>query len=463
MLLHGHLARTVQHSTCMQLAHKITLTFLLAADLLRCGAVQGVLIKHCGNIVKVYASSIASLFAAWVSQMLLKDPPPAMFYAGICLALAATVQLQKARSSESGSADGRLHSKSSTGRRLGCVPQQQQQHKIQGSLVVPIALAVLLLLFVPQMIPWSRDWTSLQQGGLGDAHAAGANTTFRQLPANLHNPASLVPHSITLAPMPALPPFQPTCLVRFENRTLLGCRPMNCSLAESCSIDEATCCAYYNLRMLNAFDRLLLQKGLQGEYSVVYGTALGAARNQSVLGHTHDIDMAFSPTALQVLAQNATREQLWRQGYVFWHDRYLWRACPHDQHPAPEFRAAMVFNMTHAEWETQTGSASAVYMDGYIMWRMPDGARSCADKFANPDAAIMLQPMAPAASAAARAAHSPHDPPDARLQQQQEGEESGQQRRFCLQQSKTPIDVRAAERPAAVAGLALPAPHNLEE
>jgi hypothetical protein len=425
--------------------------------------VQGVLIKHYGNIVKVYASSTASLLGAWISQMLLQDPPPAMFYAGICLALAATVQLQKARSPESGSADGTLHSKQgSAGRRLGHVPQQQQQHKIQGSLVVPIALAVLVLLFVPQVVPWDRDWMTLPQA-TGSMHAAGADATTRQLPANLHNPASLVPDSITLAPMPPLPPFQPTCLVRFENRTLLGCPPMNCSLAESCSVDDTSCCAYYNLRMLHAFDRLLLQKGLQGQYTTVYGTALGAARNQSILGHTHDIDMALSATALQILAQNATREQLWRQGYVFWHDRFLWRACPHDQHPAPEFRAAMVHNMTHVDWEAETGSASAVYLDGYLMWHQPDGAPSCAVKFANPDAAIMLQPMAPAAAAAARAAHSPHDLPDTRLQQQQEGEDSGQHRRFCLQQSKTPVDVGVAERPAAVAGLALPVPHNLEE
>lgn len=452
------------------------------------------LIKHYGNIIKVYASSIASLFAAWVSQALLKDPPPALFYAGVCLAMAASVQLQRARGSLSGSADagaGHSHHHSSSNkspRRNGQQPQQHHQHhlhqRVKASVAVPVVLALLVLVFVPQMIPWSRDWVNLQRGqasgssssssqaAAAAAAAAAANGTVSssvpQLPANLNNPASLMPQGGIDAPFPALPPFEPACLVRFEDRAQLGCRPVNCSLAASCTVQDKSCCAYLNFRMLHDLDRILYSKGLQGEYALVYGSALGAARNQSVLPDLPNIDMSFSPTAVQVMAQNSTREQLWRQGYVFWHDTYMWRLCPHDQHPASEFRAAMVTNMTHPQWQGRTGSAAAVWMDGYLMWKRPIGASSCATRSADPEsaaqAAILMQPLSPTMSAAARAVHTPQEQHPELGQAAAAASGGGAaERSFCLQQSHRPILIQSGERPAPIASLAFPAPHNMKE
>jgi hypothetical protein len=414
--------------------------------------VQGVLIKHYNNITKLYASSIASLFASWVSQLLLQDPPAPLFYAGVALALAAAVQLPAARHCQS--ADGKPGS------------HQQQQPKIrQASVVVPIALAAVVLVFLPQVVPWSGEWTAMQQGQLTPAAAAvAAGASLQQLPASLHNPASLVPHArITDKPLPALPPFEPTCLVRFEQREQLGCRPINCSLAEACTMQDTSCCAYFNQQMLGDLQRLLHAKGLQGEYAAVYGTALGAERDQAVMGHTHDVDIAFTPTALQVLAQNATREQLWRQGYVLWHDRFLWRMCPHDLHPAPEFRAAMVANITHKQWQNQTGVASGVcYTDGYLMYPLPDGG-SCTEKSVNLETAIMLQPARLPESLSGVAPDSRPDMPGSWQQQHGHGDSAAHTRRFCLQQSKLPVEIRAGGRQARVGGVNLTTLENLEE
>jgi hypothetical protein len=69
------------------------------------------------------------------------------------------------------------------------------------------------------------------------------------------------------------------------------------------------------------FDQFLSSKGLQGEYMLVYGSALGALRNGTVLAHTGDVDFAISPTAVQSLELNSTRQELWRHGYSFWADR----------------------------------------------------------------------------------------------------------------------------------------------
>jgi hypothetical protein len=68
------------------------------------------------------------------------------------------------------------------------------------------------------------------------------------------------------------------------------------------------------------FDHFLSSKGLQGEYMLVYGSALGALRNATVLAHTGDVDFAISPKAVQFLELNSARQELWQHGYSFWAD-----------------------------------------------------------------------------------------------------------------------------------------------
>jgi hypothetical protein len=49
---------------------------------------------------------------------------------------------------------------------------------------------------------------------------------------------------------------------------------------------------------------------------------------------------------LQFLELNTTKEELWRHGYVVWHqaERGMgwWKMCPHIHHPSPDFQAAIV-------------------------------------------------------------------------------------------------------------------------
>lgn len=430
---------------------------------------QGALIKHFGNITKVYVSTLASLFAAWVSQLLLGQPPPAMFYTGVCVALAASVQLQK-RQASVGAADGcPPYSKLSNRQPSG---GQQQARKLKASLVVPIGLALLVMVFVPQMIPWGlqEDGGSRvfeQQGG---ANVTAVAAALPHAPANLNNPSSLIPNSLAGGPVPVLPPFAPTCLVAFEERAQMGCRPINCSLSGTCSVDDPACCGHLNYRMLEDLSQVLHSKGLAGEAVLVYGSALAAAQQQqAVLASSPGSSVGLTPTAVQILAQNSTRELLWRRGYVFWHDGGLWRLCPHDQHPAAAFRAAMLPNGTGTQQQQQ--QAGAVHLEGYLMWSAPSegGGSSCAAAAAAPDstaaaAAIMMQPMlAPDNNpAAASAGHSPDSIPQ-QQQQQLGGGQGAEERRFCLQQSSTPLLVKAGPGHASIGNLTLPAPHNLEE
>lgn len=99
------------------------------------------------------------------------------------------------------------------------------------------------------------------------------------------------------------------------------CPVINCALDSWCTTSNKSCCAYINLQIMLFFDQFLYSKGLEGQYTLVYGSALGAHRNNTVLAHTTDVDFAFTPKAAQVLEQNATRQELWRHGYSLWADK----------------------------------------------------------------------------------------------------------------------------------------------
>jgi hypothetical protein len=402
-----------------------------------------------------------------------------LFYGGVCLALAASVQLQKSSQSLLEATDECSRS-SKSGRRPSYM---QQQRRLTASLVVPIALAFLVMIFVPQMMPGgdgsylSSSSSNLVNGEGGGSLRSGGSSSVPQPqpPANLNNPTSLLPQTLTGAPMAVLPPFPPTCLVAFENSTQLGCYPMNCSLSDNCTIGDQACCAFYNYRMLEDVSRILHTKGLAGEFVLVYGSALGAAVNSTVLGSSRSVDIALSPTALQILAQNSTRELLWRHGYVFWHDQDLWRMCPHEQHPSTAFWAAMMLPSANTTQQQQQQQGVSIHLDAHLMWGLPVGATSCTAKAHSShsaQAAILMQPLAPVDSAAARAVHSPSSlTPDFMLQQQQldgvinspSAEAAG--RTFCLQQSRVPLVVKAGapDSGAVVGKLTLPVPDNLNE
>lgn len=58
---------------------------------------QALIIKRFGNIVRVYASCVASLIAAGISYTLFHEAPAPLFYVGCILSMVATLQLQQAR------------------------------------------------------------------------------------------------------------------------------------------------------------------------------------------------------------------------------------------------------------------------------------------------------------------------------------------------------------------------------
>jgi hypothetical protein len=256
---------------------------------------------------------------------------------------------------------------------------------------------------------------------------------------------------------------------------------MNCTLDISCTVTNKSCCAYYNWQLLRDFDVFLTSKGLGDEYALVYGTALGALRNHTIMGHTHDVDVGLSVKAIQVLEQNSTRLELWRAGYTFWYNG-AWRLCPHAQHPSSDFRARMR-PYTHTQWDWVGKERSAVYMDLYIMWPKNTTSALCNKlDFEGrnvPAAAKYMDQMhtlkgnhgsldhpsstkqpgkATAASTAAGAATAT----SATASTTTAAAAAGKVTDYCLWQSKLPIILQEGHRPAVMEGVSFPAPINLE-
>ena len=72
-------------------------------------------------------------------------------------------------------------------------------------------------------------------------------------------------------------------------------------------------------QMLSFLHDFLASKCLETEYLAMFGTGLGAVRNNTIIPWTEDVDVGITPLALQFLELNSTREELWRHGYSLWH------------------------------------------------------------------------------------------------------------------------------------------------
>lgn len=285
---------------------------------------QSLIIKRFGNIVKVYASCVASLFSAGISYALLHDPPAPLFYAGCILAMLATLQLQRARAAM---AAGKPLEPASKGA------------KIMWTI---LAVVITALVFAQGMSPKNSH---------GGSHTLSSEAPHRPagMPAQARKPVFKPLGPITDAPMATLPPFEPTCLATdLARMQTWGCPVMHCSQDPSCTVYNTSCCAYLNYEMLSFFDSFMASKCLPDEMFVMFGTAIGALREQTILPHTEDVDLGLTPLALQFLELNSTREEIWRHGYAVWHhwdtgrNTGWWKMCPHRHHPSPHFQAAMV-------------------------------------------------------------------------------------------------------------------------
>jgi hypothetical protein len=149
---------------------------------------------------------------------------------------------------------------------------------------------------------------------------------------------------------------------------------MKCVQDPSCTIYNTSCCAYLNYQMLSFFDDFMTSKCLQDEYFIMFGTAIGALRNKTILPHTEDVDFGLTPLAIQFLELNATREEMWRHGYVFWHHAEKgmgwWKMCPHLHHPSAHFQAAM--QKEHTSITAQMKLTMPIY-SGESRWALGRG------------------------------------------------------------------------------------------
>jgi hypothetical protein len=334
----------------------------------------------------------------------------------------------------------------------------------------------------------SQDLTTGQSLGSSSHANITAGSSFVSSSSRTRPLGPRDPVTPAVDPFAYLPPFEPTCDVAYDYRHRVGCYPMNCTLDISCTVTNTSCCAYYNWQLLRDFDAFLTSKSLGDEYALVYGTALGALRNHTIMGHTHDVDVGLSVKAIQALEQNSTRLELWRAGYTFWYNG-AWRLCPHAQHPSPVFRSRMR-PYTHTQWDWVGKERSAVYMDLYIMWPKNTSSPLCNKlDFEGrnvPAAAKYIEQMhtlkgnhgplkapsnakqqgsATAASTAAGAATAAAGSATAGTTAAgaaTAGAAAGKVTDYCLWQSKLPIVLQEGHRPAVMEGVSFPAPINIE-
>jgi hypothetical protein len=95
----------------------------------------------------------------------------------------------------------------------------------------------------------------------------------------------------TDAPMLVGPPFEPTCIYTDEFSSLdedIGCPLLYCSRHPSCTIRDPRCCAYFNYHLVIFLSEFLKSKCMHDQYFMLYGTALGAFRNHTILPHTSE-------------------------------------------------------------------------------------------------------------------------------------------------------------------------------
>lgn len=398
---------------------------------------QALLIKRYGNVIKVYASCVASLFAAGISHTLLNDPPPLLFYLGCGLAMFATIQLQGARAAmaaqdKAAAASGMQRTAADA---EGSSPRLQQGFaKLGKAVALPAAVSVAMLLLAALVS------SQTCAGGSGSS--------------DIGMPPGQSLHQVwntTEAPMRVFAPQLPLCFPDQPEMNLMGAPVINCAMDKSCNVADPRCCAYINFEMLKFLDSFLASKCLEGEWLVVYGTALGGLRNGTILAHTQDVDLALSPRTIQVLEQNSTKEELYRAGYLFWYHavRGVWKLVPHHRHPSPQFRALMLFDETVDQWEARTHTFVGGYVDGWVMWPVPPGTTSCRKRLRRANFTAMVQEA------------SPWPPlPNSVCSSSKSGSSA---RQFCLQECHLPVLVRPGLRPLRIAGVDFPTAANLGE
>lgn len=320
---------------------------------------QAWVIKRFGNIVKVFTSGIAGLFAAGTSCTLLRQQPAPYFYLGLGLALYAALHQQQATADAE---DEVLSSKclqhsTDHGQHPAEVHAPSWQLKAIATYAVTALLITLFLLtqtgshsvhrhgqqpLMPSPasrlqaageqatpVPSAASGTP-EKSTRSDLHTANATGVLPSEPqAAQASPAQGLGPTTDAPMMVPMVPYEPMCFAHTKHMAKLGCPVIKCARDASCTVRNISCCAYFNNEILRFFDRFMSQKCMDSTYLVVYGTALGAIRDQTILPHTEDLDLGLTPQGLQFLEQNETRAELWQHGYVLYyyeHGGGFWQA-----------------------------------------------------------------------------------------------------------------------------------------
>ncbi|KAF8059663.1 CMP-sialic acid transporter 1 [Scenedesmus sp. PABB004] len=337
------------------------------------GLATAALIKFHGNIIKVYASALAMLFAAWASQLLLADPPPLLFYSGAALAGIATVQLHHARAAAPapGGGGGKPGgAKAGAGAGAGGGGGSAALHRASYAI---LAVSALLVLAGGGGGPGGPGG-----GGPGGPGGAGASVSGSGAGgAQLQPLRSYALSDFPTLPADAAPPPPGVAALRCGDGGGGGgggaCPALRCADGPGCAPGNSSCCAHLNFKALAFLSAFFDAQGLANDWVVAHGTLLGALRDGALPPAAPRADVAVTGRALAALEGPAARAALHRHGYAALCAGGRWRLCPHAQHPDADFRAAMApGGGGQAPPESSRG-----YVAMHLLWadRPPTGLR----------------------------------------------------------------------------------------
>lgn len=186
---------------------------------------------------------------------------------------------------------------------------------------VTTALAVRFTSLVSAVSPARRSGMSIQAPRWVH-HLHDSHVLFGHLPVNrsLLVPVDLLP--IDVAGMREV------------------CAVVQCRRESNCTLQDTSCCMFYNARLLDFVTRFLSSHGMQREWFAIFGTVVGALRHPGgLLPWTNDLDIAMTPRLQRFLESAVVRDLMWQHGYYFF-KQDMWRICPHPLHPDPVWQAA---------------------------------------------------------------------------------------------------------------------------
>jgi drug/metabolite transporter (DMT)-like permease len=318
-LHHGHLAAVPS----LFFAHMQPIHWAAVCGLAFMGLTGLAIIKFYGNLVKVYASALSIIAAALASKLLLGEPVPWPFYVGAAAAAVA------------------VYMYASTPALLNRAPGANGKGKRNASVLLVALGAALVGIGLLCGIASGASTTGSITAQLLSTESNASTTFSRTEPSKLsikvQNSSMFIP-KLSSFPRDASLKIPAEWLPVETEGFRHVCPTLSCSMDASCLITNSSCCNYQNLQLLSFWVAFLHEKGLDDEYFGVFGTALGALRDGSIMPWTNDVDIAITAKAVKLLESPKVREELYQYGYYFFYHG-IWRLAPHLKHPSPLIRA----------------------------------------------------------------------------------------------------------------------------